>query len=247
VKSLKPRLDCIEVAHRGALQDLTLFVQAVHSSIDEHTSLLLQQSEELRKAADAANHPPSLSVFAPKNFLGDAANSFQRAATRMPVILFEMAFIYRISLYDAALSDLVRAVLLSRPEMLKSKKVFTTEQILEQPDMEALVGVMADREVNEFSRQSVEGQAAWIEDHLGIAFIEEESKLASMVEFNARRNLLVHANGVVDQQYRRLVKNPKFLLGERAVVDYNDWSACDVLMQHLIEGLMTSVRAKFAA
>lgn len=44
---------------------------------------------------------------------------------RFPSVLLEMAFIYRVALFDAFVPDMLTSLLIGKPEMLRSKKQMT--------------------------------------------------------------------------------------------------------------------------
>lgn len=121
---------------------------------------------------------------------------------KYPHLLMSMAFIYLIALFDSFLTDVFAAVLIERPETLKSKKQLTYDRILELHQKGELVEFMARREINELSYKSMADQFDYYKAKFNIDLADSNVELAALVEIRARRNLLVHNNGVVDDIYR---------------------------------------------
>ena len=121
----------------------------------------------------------------------------------------------------------------------------THQQILDQPDMLSLVEVMAEKELTEFSYGSVKAQREWISDHMGIALFASEPQYNDVVELTGRRNLFVHANGVVNQTYLTAVVNSPHRLGERLFVDKDYWSRNDRHLTALSAQLISAIQDKY--
>jgi hypothetical protein len=181
--------------------------------------------------------------------LRQLAGQLAKIKGSFPGLFFEMAFIYRFALWDAVLPDLIGAVATTRPEIFKSKdkeKILTYQQILEQPDMSALIELIVEREMNRFGRESVQNQREWFRGRLGgIDLYTSEPQCDQVVELTARRNLLVHASGIVNQTYLETVVNSPFEPGDRVSVDFDYYNGCDSLLTAIFEGLYASLLQKF--
>jgi len=101
--------------------------------------------------------------------------------------------------------DVLTAVLVSRPDMLKSDKKLPHQQILDCPDMPSIIALMAQKELLSVSYQSIVDQQTWVRKHLRIELFDTQGQCDQMIELTARRNLFVHANGLVNERYNTLV------------------------------------------
>jgi hypothetical protein len=172
-------------------------------------------------------------------------NELKKLRASYPDLLHEMSFIYRVALWDALLPDVLKAVLLSRPEMLRSKKTLTHEEILGHADMASLTETMANKELMKLGYQSVADQRKWIQDHLGIDLFQNQAECNEVVEINARRNLLTHANGIVNELYVQAVTSTPLILGKRVEISTPYWRRADELLFNVAERLLVSIGDKF--
>ena len=92
-------------------------------------------------------------------------------------LLYRMALIYRVALYDAFIPDLMLAVFLTQTNILKSSKTLTHEEIIEHSEKGTLIAFMADKVITPFSYASVDKQAEWIKDKLGIDLTKDIGQL----------------------------------------------------------------------
>ena len=170
-----------------------------------------------------------------------------RLSQRYPGLLLEMALIYRVALFEAFITDVISAVLVSRPEILKSnKKMITHEELIDGLADGTLLDVLVQKEVIEFSYLSLERQDKWAAEKLGVEFLSRDPTIrASIFELSARRNLFVHNNGVVNSIYHQVVSEPHYDIGYRLEVDNEYWNNADSTLIVVAEHLVRSVVTKF--
>lgn len=250
---LGSRLREMALTHADSLDALRAFVDTMHRKIDEDTastaSLATRFSEELKSGADTItfqirdrNVELTRSEF---DMIVEAVNFSGEAQQHFPKILLEMAFIYRVALYDALLPDVLLAVLTENSDMLKSrKKTMTHQEILEMPDRASILEAMASKEIHDFGYSSTADQVRWLEDRFGITLLSEPADMEQLAELMARRNLLVHANGIVNASYLRQVASNS-AIGERLSVDEEYWRRCDEVLTRVAEKLLREVTKRF--
>jgi hypothetical protein len=180
-----------------------------------------------------------------RGFLQRTAEDLDHMGMRFPELLLEMAFIYRVALFDALVPDVLTAVLVSRPDMLKSDKKLSHQQILDCPDMPSVIALMAQKELLSVSYQSIVDQQTWVRRHLRIELFDTQGQCDQMIELTARRNLFVHANGLVNERYNALVPSSSHKAGERLFVTEDYWAASDELLQTVGDRLVDEIREKF--
>ena len=164
---------------------------------------------------------------------------------KYPYILMSMAFIYLVALFDSFLTDVFAAVLIERPETLKSKKQLTYDRILELHQKGELVEFMARREINELSYKSMADQFDYYKAKFNIDLADSNVELAALVEIRARRNLLVHNNGVVDEIYMEAIKHTTYNLGEHVEITFDYWNECKERQNSVATFVHKSVLEKF--
>ncbi|MDO6516583.1 hypothetical protein [Zobellia uliginosa] len=122
-------------------------------------------------------------------------------------IIPESLFVSLISQYDAFLTRLLRAIYEIRPDVLNgSERNLTFSQLVEMETVENARDFIIDKEIDTVLRKSHAEQFDYLEKLLGIKLREKLPIWKTFIEITERRNLLVHCDGVVSNQY---VKNCK--------------------------------------
>ncbi len=107
-----------------------------------------------------------------------------------------------VSEFDAFVSTLLKFVFSKRPEVLRSsERNLTLADLLQFNDIEAAKDSLLDKEVETVIRMSHSEQFAFMEKRFGISLREGLPAWQQFVEVTERRNLFVHSNGSVSQQY----------------------------------------------
>jgi hypothetical protein len=232
-EKLLTRLEEIYGAYHAAADTVAAFTEDARTSLMGHVEYVSTAKKKL-DAANASKYGlmgrPGVSLremftaeFMHESFIEQRASIVHL----YPNLLTEMALIYQVALFDAYVPDMIKAVLLYRPEILKSKdRQLTYEEILNLHAKSRIVEDLVDREVDRFSRQSIREQIKWISRKLQVNYVSNEGQENVMVELNARRNILVHNNGIVNQLYLNAVPNSTLVVGERIIVDGTYWSDC---------------------
>lgn len=113
-----------------------------------------------------------------------------------------------VSIYDAYLSDLLKAAFNSQHGWVAaSEKVITSKQLFESTTIDELKDVIVEKEVQSLIRESHVEQIAWIEKKLAIPLRKDLDCWHEFVEICERRNLFTHSGGVVSRLYLENCKN----------------------------------------
>lgn len=113
-----------------------------------------------------------------------------------------MFIISLIASYDSFLSQLIRAIFLTQPEILNSSdKQFSFKEILSFGDFQSAKENLIEREIDTIIRDSHYDQIKWLEKCLKIKIDGDQSLLSEFLEICERRNLLTHTDGIVSEQY----------------------------------------------
>lgn len=126
-----------------------------------------------------------------------------------------MSLVGLISIYDAFLRKLLKNIYQIRPEILNgSSKQLTFANLMQFNSIEEAREEMIELEIDSLMRDSHSAQIEWIEKRIGVTLTGFPS-WKHFIEITERRNLLVHADGVVSKQYLEICKKHNFDVPER--------------------------------
>jgi hypothetical protein len=161
-----------------------------------------------------------------------------------PGMLAEMSLMYLIATFEAFLSDLLFCLLTARPEILKSSRQITFQDVIEASSRDELIADLALKEINSWTYLSFADQATWLADRLGISLATMGVDQDAIGEAYARRNLLAHRGGVVDQRYLELASGSQAQPGERLESNTDYWAEVANALHELAGGLVTEVSGR---
>jgi hypothetical protein len=154
-------------------------------------------------------------------------------------LLPKMTLVSLVSLFDALIARLVRAVFQAKPKILNgSEKKLSYSEIMEFNDLDEAREYVVSLEVESILRMSHSDQFDWLESRISIPLRKDLTAWKFFVEITERRNLLVHSDGLVSKQYLMacnqagLDMSGDFELGDRVSVppDYYE-QACDYVAE----------------
>lgn len=106
-----------------------------------------------------------------------------------------------VSLYDAYLGNIIKAIYRTTPEQLKDcNREFSINEILSFESIEEAKERAIEKEAETVIRSSHSEQLDWLKRKLKCSFKDFKS-YNDFIEITERRNLFVHTNGVVSRQY----------------------------------------------
>jgi len=115
--------------------------------------------------------------------------------------LSEMTLSYLISYQEAFIKECLRIILISRKSILKSKKKqLTYEEMCKFQSIKSLISHIAQKEVNELGRGSVDDISKYFDNQFDLSF-EKFSNWQILREAAYRRNLIVHNKGITNDVY----------------------------------------------
>lgn len=122
-------------------------------------------------------------------------------------LLPKMALVTLVSIYDAYLGRLIRGLLRTKPEILNSSnRQMTYAQLSEFSSLDAARDHVIEAEVESVLRDSHVAQFEWLEGKLGIPLRKDLAVWPLFIELTERRNLFVHADGVIGAQYLNICR-----------------------------------------
>jgi hypothetical protein len=122
-------------------------------------------------------------------------------------IIHESLFVSLISQYDSFLNRLLRVMYNIRPEYINnSERQLTFSQLNEFPSIDEAREYIIEKEVETILRKNHSEHFDYLENKLGIKLKKDLPIWKKFIELTERRNLLVHCNGQVSNQYLKVCK-----------------------------------------
>lgn len=114
--------------------------------------------------------------------------------------LLSFSLVQLITIFEAFLFDFIRLLLMRDPRHLAQKKQIEVGFAISAPDREALISLIAEREINELKYGRPK---AWFEylDRIVKLDCPTPDEIAQFAEMKAARDLIIHNGGVVNAVY----------------------------------------------
>ena len=124
-----------------------------------------------------------------------------------------------VSQFDAYMGSLVRTMFDVQPDLLNSsERNMSFRQLMEFPSIEEARRYIVDKEVESILRESHASQFDWLERKLNMPLRKGLDAWPAFVELTQRRNLFVHADGMVSSQYLEVCRDHGFPMDEDVCV-----------------------------
>jgi hypothetical protein len=124
-------------------------------------------------------------------------------------------FVALLSTYDHFLGELIRALLLVKPELLNnSERAMRFSELTQFDSIEEARDFIIDKEIETVLRSSHADQFAWMESRFAMPLKKGLLVWPEFIEITERRNLFVHTGGIVSAQYLSVCAVNKALLSE---------------------------------
>lgn len=125
-----------------------------------------------------------------------------------------------ISQYDAFIGRLIKIILSKKPEMLNaSEKSLSFAQLVEFGSVEDAKEFILEKEIESVIRKSHAEQYEWMERKFGIPLRKGLAIWPDFIELTERRNLFVHTDGVVSDQYLRVCREHNVSIDGKRIGD----------------------------
>lgn len=117
-----------------------------------------------------------------------------------------------ISSYDAFFGGIIRSFYNICPDKLRdSEKTFTYKDLENLQSLKDVKKSIIDKKIDTELRESHIEQLNWLAGQLEVSTLTEFNGFSDFVEITQRRNLFVHADGIVSDQYIKVCQNHKAL------------------------------------
>lgn len=136
-----------------------------------------------------------------------------------------------VSLYDAFIGNIIKAIYKACPEKLKEcKREFTIKDILQFGSIDDAKEYVIEKESETILRTSHSEQLDWFASKFNTSF-KDFHNYKKFIEITERRNLFVHTNGVVSRQYVSECKK----VGVEGVSDSDVGNVLGASMKYIFE------------
>lgn len=143
-----------------------------------------------------------------------------------------------ISHYDAFLGELIKFILLAKPELLTvSEKNLSLAQLIDFGSIENAKNFILEKEIEGVLRKSHAEQFSWMESKFNIPLRQGLDIWSDFIEITERRNLYVHTGGIVSSQYLKVCREngvplANVTIGDELSVDSQYFqAACNVIFE----------------
>lgn len=191
----------------GLATSFPVTTAAIREEMDECSqgfrSFLEEHATRMEKA-DPINGKPAI-IFAIHSDYAEEAERLRRNMRRVRTALSlvpRSLFVSLVSAYDHFLGDLIRALLVIKPEVLNaSEKTMRFSDLMQFSSVVAARNFIIEKEVETVLRDSHSDHFDWMESRFGLPLRKGLDVWPDFIEITERRNLFVHAGGVVSGQY----------------------------------------------
>ncbi len=116
------------------------------------------------------------------------------------------------------LADVIREVIYSKPELLKSKEQLRVDYVLQFDSMPDLLVDLVDRKVTDLSYGGFAEMEKWCDDKLGLPLAKDDEQRDALIELIETRNIFIHNRGKVGAKYLRNVTNTSLVKGQDRII-----------------------------
>lgn len=158
------------------------------------------KDNDLEKGSDEEGYFYSVPIV-----LNEEFTRLKKRKDRLDVSYFHLPralLVSLVSAYDSYLGDLVKSLFALRPELVdSSNRQLTLKELSAFSSIEAARDYLIGKEVESLIRDSHIKQFDWLENRFDVALRKGLPSWKTFVEVTERRNLYVHCDGVVSEQY----------------------------------------------
>ena len=150
-------------------------------------------------------------------------------------LILELMTCRHIDNYLSYVSHILADIFRAKPETLRSNEQVRLDFVLAHESMPELVADIAERQVNKLSYQGMAELASYLKERIGLEAFRDESNMATVVSAIEKRNLIVHARGIVNKVYLKKVPAENYQVGTLLPLDPD-------MGKEIVEAMHESVR-----
>jgi hypothetical protein len=165
---------------------------------------------------DGGNFPKDLS---PGDLAAKTPGPQTKRLREHSQLLLEMILSRAVDEFTTYLSEIIRAALTQKPEILKTRELLRLDYVLRFDSLGELTRELIDRKVADLSYRGFQDLLDWLNKKLGINIRSHAFKTESIVEIIETRNLIAHNGSRVGEKYLKKVPNTLFKPGHHRNID----------------------------
>jgi len=192
--------------HEVIPYQMLMATSVAHNSAKKHKEFLDEKAEKIEEDDDSTSYKLDFKDVRRSSRLGLRSD---RAKTVLELLPRNFVVSY-VSEYDSYLGQLITQILNFKPEIIDSKdKNISLSDLVSLGSVEAAREQIIAKEVESLLRSSHSDQFAWMENTFSIPLTKGLGSWPTFIELTERRNLFVHCDGVVSDQYIKVCKSHK--------------------------------------
>ena len=194
---------------------MTMAAVVAHKSAEKHKKFLDENAEKIEEDEEKTAYKLDSKYFGRSSRLGRRSD---RAKTVLDLLPRNFVVSY-VSEYDSFLGQLITQILKFKPEIVDSKdKSISLSDLVNLGSVEAARDKIFAKEVESILRSSHADQFCWMEKAFSIPLTKGLNSWPLFIELTERRNLFVHCDGVVSEQYLNVCKRHNVSVGSDTIV-----------------------------
>ncbi|HNJ66557.1 MAG TPA: hypothetical protein PKW28_11725, partial [Turneriella sp.] len=190
-------------SHRESLENVEAFLDK-HAASKQEEVAVLDGAEETRKL-----YKLHIEYYYDFENLRSAAINFTAASAIIP----RNFVVAMVSQFDAFVGKMIRALFTIRPELLNSsEKNISFSNLMQFKSLDDAREFVLEKEVEAVLRENHAEHFDWFERKLGMELRKGLDIWPIFIELTERRNLFVHADGIISSQYLATCSKHKCLI-----------------------------------
>ncbi len=194
---------------------MTMAAAVAHKSAEKHKKFLDENAEKIGEDGETTSYKLDSKSFGRSSRLGRRSD---RSKTVLDLLPRNFVVSY-VSEYDSFLGQLITQILKFKPEIVDSKdKSISLSDLVNLGSVEAARDKIFYKEVESILRSSHADQFSWMEKAFSMTLTKGLDSWPLFIELTERRNLFVHCDGVVSEQYLNVCKKHNFSVSSDIIV-----------------------------
>lgn len=159
--------------------------------------------------------------------------------------LSAMMYVRAIDNFTTYFKEILGEIVLSRPEILKSKETERLDFILSFDSQESLIKGIAEKKIEELFYKGIFDIEKYFLERLGIQIFKNDSDTDSINLLIKQRNLVVHNRGRISKEFVREFPNNSFEVGHTLKFEYEYISKINIFLNNYLIDLDIELEKKF--
>jgi hypothetical protein len=213
-------------------------VERAMDGLGEKSRLAKTEKRRLERLMDRADDLTDVHIFAPLE---------RKVFRQFPELVRVLGLLYLVAIFESYVVGIVREILLTCPDALKSGRQFTAEAIIKLGEQKQIISYLAEKEVEDLLYKSFPDVVNYFDKRFNINLNGSGVSVENIVEILATRNIHVHDKGIVNQRYLELVGGSTLKVGAYKPVTREYLRDSIGSISTLVEFINTKVQRKYFA